>query len=86
MQKEDANEFVFTFLIYSKGCERIVFLFKGQESLGGLFVCLMESTNMNTKLKFVLTQNPALSHPHEQACVSPGLEGRQPQWYHSGDS
>lgn len=53
---------------------------------GGLFVCLMESTNMNTKLKFVLTQNPALSHAHEQACVSPGLEGRQPQWYHSGDS
>ena len=62
------------------------FRFQGQESLGAFLWSSVGHAKPTKRLKFVLTQSPALSHPQEQACVSAGLEGKRPQWYLYGGS
>lgn len=83
MQEECVNAFLFTFLVDIRDVRGLFFFLRDNIVWGGVVCFLMESANMDSKLKYVLSLRPttqrALSHRQEQVCVNPGVAVRQPQ-------
>lgn len=62
MQEECVNAFLFTFLVDIRDVRVLFFFLRDSIVWGGVVCFLMESANMDSKLKFVLSQT------HHPAC------------------